>query len=513
MCPYLKPCKGVVEFAGVTRTEIDMSQVRATAKKQSRLRILSLAAIGIIILPFVLYLASQFTQRVEPDQLTVLYPDGRSVVKKIVPSWLIDEVVEGPVQLEMTFPKCRHFDRYRFWVGTDGSDSTTRQPSAWTLWLRNGTNAWTEADTQTTSKSYFNGLWYAYPLKAGSECVDRVRIDVDRISGSNVLRLYKFQMYESWFLERTASAWLDRNETLASWVLSISATCATLLRMPEIQSALNATIAIIFALLAIELVLTGWQKSALNRLLFQRNSSANRDLACAFLLGLGYLGAFATIYSLGGNKLTGMVSNLAIAKLSPFGLQLNSGLVVLDITIYLLVVTFFDYWSHRILHSKLFWPLHRFHHSATEFNTLTVYRNHPALAAWDPLVQMWPLAFLPMTPSISEYWPLVVVLWHTVQMVNHSDFDWTYGWIGRWLVMSPGMHKVHHSNNPAHFNKNLGNLFVIWDRIFGTYQDVSPQPVTLGLLGEDGKLSEQWTVVEWALDIKHLVTGKYALGR
>jgi len=108
---------------------------------------------------------------------------------------------------------------------------------------------------------------------------------------------------------------------------------------------------------------------------------------------------------------------------------------------------------------------------------------------------------------------MVVLLWHTLQIVNHSDFDWTYGWIGRWLLMSPGMHKVHHSNNPEHFNKNLGNLFVIWDRLFGTYQDVPSQPVALGLLGEDGKLSEHWTVVEWALDIKHLLTGKYLLGR
>jgi sterol desaturase/sphingolipid hydroxylase (fatty acid hydroxylase superfamily) len=490
-----------------------MLPVKATCDQQSRSRILSLVAIGIIVMPFVLYLAVQFTQRIEPDQLTVLYPDGRSLVRKIVPSWLIDEVVEGPVQLEMTFPKCRRFDRYRFWVGTDGLDSTTRQPSAWTLWVNNGRNAWTLADKQTTSKGYFNGLWYGYPLKTGDECVNRVRIDVDKISGSNVLRLYKFQLYESWLPERTVSAWLDRNETLASAVLYVSATYMALLRIPEIQSAFNATVAVIFALLAIELVLTGWQKSALNRLLFQRNSSANRDLACALLLGLGYLGAFGTIYSLGSDKLTGMVSTHVIAKLSPFGLRLNSGSVVSDIAIYLLVVTFFDYWSHRILHSKPFWPLHRFHHSATEFNTLTVYRNHPALAAWDPLVQMWPLAFLPMTPSISGYWPVVVLSWHTLQMVNHSDFDWTYGWIGRWLLMSPGMHKVHHSNNPEHFNKNLGNLFVIWDRIFGTYQDVPSQPVALGLLGEDGKMSERWTVVEWALDIKHLLTGKYSLGR
>jgi sterol desaturase/sphingolipid hydroxylase (fatty acid hydroxylase superfamily) len=460
---------------------------------------------------FALYLVSQFTQRVEPEQLTVLYPDGRSSVRKIAPNWLIDEVVEGPVQLEMSFPKCQRFDRYRFWVGNDGLGSTTRQPSAWTVWVNNGSGAWTLADTQTTAKSYFNGLWYAYPLAAGGECVNRVRIDVDRISGSNVLRLYKFQLYESWYLERTVLAWVESNETVASSLLYISATYAALLRTPGVQAAFDAMVAVFLALLAIELLLTGWQKSALNRLLFRRNPSANRDLACALILGLGYLGAFATVYSLGGDKLTGMISSRVIGTLSPFGLQLNSGLVVLDIVIYLFVITFFDYWGHRILHCKPFWPLHRFHHSATEFNSLTVYRNHPAVAAWDPLIQMWPLAFLPMTPSILEYWPLVVLLWHAIQMINHSDFDWTYGWVGRWVLMSPALHKVHHSDNPEHFDKNLGNLFVFWDRIFGTYHDVSSRPIILGLPGEDGKLSEQWTVVEWAIDIKHLLTGKYAL--
>jgi sterol desaturase/sphingolipid hydroxylase (fatty acid hydroxylase superfamily) len=495
------------------RNEIDVSQVRAMDQKQSWPGILPLAAIGIIAMLFALYLASPFRQRVEPDQVTLRYPDGRSSAKKIAPNWLIDEVVEGPVQIEMTFPKCRHFDRYRFWVGTDGLDSTARQPSAWTLWVNNGGNTWRLADTQITAKSYFNGLWYAYPLKSGSACVDRVRIGVDKISGSNVVRLYRFQLYESWYLERTASAWVDSSESLASSLLYISATYAALLRIPGLATVFNPMIAVILALFAIQMLLTGWKESALNRLIFHWNPSANRDLACALILGLGSLGIFGTVYSLGADKLIGMIANRVIAELSPFGLRLNSGLVVLDVVIYLLVVTFFDYWSHRILHTKSFWPLHRFHHTATEFNSLTVYRNHPALVAWDPLFKMWPLAFLPMTPSFSEYWPLVGVLWHTLQMVNHSDFDWSYGWIGRWLLMSPGMHKIHHSNNPEHFDKNLGNLFVIWDRIFGTYHDVSSQPITLGLSGEDGKLSEQWTVVEWALDIRHLLTGKYSLRR
>jgi sterol desaturase/sphingolipid hydroxylase (fatty acid hydroxylase superfamily) len=383
-------------------------------EKQNRPGFFSLTAIGLIVTLLGLYLASDFAQRVEPDQLTLLYPDGSRSAKKIPPYWVVEQVLEGPVQLEMTFPKCRRFDRYRFWVGTDGLDSTTRQPSAWTVWVNNGENAWALADRQTISEGYLNGLWYAYPLTSGNECIKRVRIDVNKISGSNVLRLYKFQLYESSYLERRVSAWVASSQILASSLYYISAAYAGFLGIPGVRTAFTTTIVVILAALTIQLLLIGWEKSALKRLMFNRNSSANKDVVCALLAGLGYLGIFTTIYSLGGDKLTAMLSKHVVDGLSRFSLQLDSGSVVLDIVIYLLVVTFFDYWSHRLLHTKLFWPLHRFHHSATEFNSLTVYRNHPATVAWDPLIKMWPLALLPMTPSISEYWPLVP---------RHRDYD------------------------------------------------------------------------------------------
>lgn len=53
--------------------------------------------------------------------------------------------------------------------------------------------------------------------------------------------------------------------------------------------------------------------------------------------------------------------------------------------------------------------------------------------------------------------------------VIHSNLDLGYGWVGRWLFVSPRMHRVHHCNSPAYYNRNFSFDFVLWDRLFGTY--------------------------------------------
>ncbi len=47
--------------------------------------------------------------------------------------------------------------------------------------------------------------------------------------------------------------------------------------------------------------------------------------------------------------------------------------------------------------------------------------------------------------------------------------DWTFGWIGTWIIFSPVGHRVHHSQLEEHWDKNFGNMFTWWDHIFGTY--------------------------------------------
>jgi sterol desaturase/sphingolipid hydroxylase (fatty acid hydroxylase superfamily) len=56
-----------------------------------------------------------------------------------------------------------------------------------------------------------------------------------------------------------------------------------------------------------------------------------------------------------------------------------------------------------------------------------------------------------------------------IDLYQHSMLPWTYGWLGRWLVYSPIGHRLHHSAEEEHWNRNYGDIFVIWDRLFGTW--------------------------------------------
>jgi hypothetical protein len=63
----------------------------------------------------------------------------------------------------------------------------------------------------------------------------------------------------------------------------------------------------------------------------------------------------------------------------------------------------------------------------------------------------------------------VLIIRSFIDRMQHSMVNWTYGWIGRWVVFSPIGHRIHHSMEREHWDKNYGDMFVIWDRLFGTY--------------------------------------------
>ena len=55
--------------------------------------------------------------------------------------------------------------------------------------------------------------------------------------------------------------------------------------------------------------------------------------------------------------------------------------------------------------------------------------------------------------------------------ILHADLNWSLGWFGKYILISPKAHKIHHSNDENHFGKNLGTFFNWWDHIFGTFLD------------------------------------------
>lgn len=215
-------------------------------------------------------------------------------------------------------------------------------------------------------------------------------------------------------------------------------------------------------LLTLEMLVLGWQRSSICRLLrFSR--SARTDLAIAALHGVGW----ATLLMI---TFTGGVLWLVQDLLVPFeSLDLIGSIrpLWLQVLVVFVVTDFIDYWYHRISHEiEFLWEAHKYHHAATEFTILTGNRVHALEDALRHVVLLVPLALMG-TPAVTY----VAVRYGVaaVDVLQHSMLPWTYGWIGRWFVYSPIGHRIHHSALEEHWDRNFGNILVVWDRLFGTW--------------------------------------------
>ncbi|MFN7200499.1 MAG: sterol desaturase family protein [Bacteroidota bacterium] len=139
--------------------------------------------------------------------------------------------------------------------------------------------------------------------------------------------------------------------------------------------------------------------------------------------------------------------------------------------VYLLTFVILDfngYWIHRWSHKiNLFWNLHVIHHSSEEFNLACALRQ--SISAFFNLftVLLLPAALLGIPQAvISTIAPLHLFaqFWYQTRHINKL------GWLEHVLV-TPSHHRVHHAINPEYMDKNLSQIFIIWDKLFGTFQE------------------------------------------
>jgi sterol desaturase/sphingolipid hydroxylase (fatty acid hydroxylase superfamily) len=86
--------------------------------------------------------------------------------------------------------------------------------------------------------------------------------------------------------------------------------------------------------------------------------------------------------------------------------------------------------------------------------------------------------------GLSPWWMYLAVI-SSHMLLNdwmHMNVSWRSNWL-EWIMVTPRYHHIHHSDDPAYFNANLGVTFTIWDRIFGTYVDPETvkQPISFGI--------------------------------
>ncbi len=157
---------------------------------------------------------------------------------------------------------------------------------------------------------------------------------------------------------------------------------------------------------------------------------------------------------------------------------------------------FANYWNHRLMHLRLFWPVHAIHHSESEVTGLTSYRVH----LFEPVV-MWSSYVLMLTwlglPADAIGIGAIVLALHNIYV--HVNVDWEHGPF-RLLVASPRFHRWHHADVPEAYGKNLANVCPLFDWMFGTYYNPGKCEERLGAEGvpeNDVVKLLLWPFTEW----------------
>ena len=136
------------------------------------------------------------------------------------------------------------------------------------------------------------------------------------------------------------------------------------------------------------------------------------------------------------------------------------------------------YGFHRLMHSnKYLWAFHSIHHSQTTLTTVTNYRFHVVDETLRRIVLFVPAQILGGGIAM---WLVLDFAMAWILLIQHSEWNWTYGWFGR-LFVSPAFHRKHHSTTMRLQNSNFSMLFTVWDDLFGTADRRSPVPTEYGL--------------------------------
>jgi len=147
------------------------------------------------------------------------------------------------------------------------------------------------------------------------------------------------------------------------------------------------------------------------------------------------------------------------------------------------------YWQHRLGHTVgLFWASHSVHHQSEEFNLTTALRQ-PGTGAFTNWVFYIPMALcgIPMGVFL-----MVGVIQLFYQFWPHTQVIGRLGVLDRW-IQTPSNHRVHHAQNDVYLDRNYVGVFVIWDRLFGTFQEeLDHEPCIYGVRGQLKSWNPVW---------------------
>jgi len=133
-----------------------------------------------------------------------------------------------------------------------------------------------------------------------------------------------------------------------------------------------------------------------------------------------------------------------------------------------LALDFAGYWTHRIAHEyNFFWNNHIVHHSSEEYNLACALRQSISVFVRIYAVLLLPAALLGVSPKVIA---IVAPLHLFAQFWYHTRHINKMGFLEK-IIVTPSHHRVHHAINPQYLDKNYGQIFIFWDKLFGTYQE------------------------------------------
>ena len=153
-----------------------------------------------------------------------------------------------------------------------------------------------------------------------------------------------------------------------------------------------------------------------------------------------------------------LVKYLTIYKLEPIWIAVVLAFLVQDFT---------GYWMHRLNHRvNIFWNRHVIHHSSEEFNLSCALRQSISETIHFSALLMIPAALFGVPAGVFSILApihLFMQFWYHTRLINQM------GLLEK-IIVTPSHHRVHHAINPEYIDKNYGQILIVWDKIFGTFQ-------------------------------------------
>ena len=154
-------------------------------------------------------------------------------------------------------------------------------------------------------------------------------------------------------------------------------------------------------------------------------------------------------------------------------------ITITSIIIAFIAIDFYGYWSHRLAHQINFlWNKHAIHHSSEEFNLSCALRQ--SISSFVNLFTflLIPAAILGVPAKVIA---ITLPIHLFLQFWYHTKHIKKLGFLEQ-IIVTPSHHRVHHAINPEYMDKNHGQIFIFWDKLFGTYQEeLDSVPAVFGI--------------------------------